>query len=297
MVENLIRFEDYLLKEKKYSQHTVNAYVKDLLSFQNYLIEEGGGSLEEVSYSFVRSWIVSLVESGLANLTINRKMASLKAFYKFLLKVKLIDVSPLLQHKSLKAEKKIQVPFSEKELELVLSEVKYSEDFEGLRDKLIIGLFYTTGIRRSEMINLQLINVDLDLKVFKILGKRNKERVIPMLDAIFLEIKQYLDKRKALPLIIDEEYLFLLNNGKKMNETFVYRLINCYLSVVSEKLKKSPHMLRHTFATHMLNRGADLNSIKEFLGHSSLASTQVYTQSSLGQIKEVYKKAHPRGQE
>ncbi|AEW86897.1 integrase [Flavobacterium columnare] len=295
MSENLVRFEDYLLKEKKYSLHTAKAYVKDLWLFFDYLVEVEGGGLEEVSYSLVRGWIISLVESGVSNLTVNRKMASLKAFYKFLLKIKVIDVSPMLQHKYLKAEKKIQVPFSEKELELALNQIEYNQDFEGLRDKLIIDLFYTTGIRRSELINLQLVDVDFDLKVLKVLGKRNKERIIPVLDVIFLEIKQYLEKRKALPHVFDEEYLFLLGNGKKMNETFVYRLINCYLSVVSEKVKKSPHMLRHTFATHMLNRGADLNSIKEFLGHSSLASTQVYTQSSLGQIKEVYKNAHPRG--
>ncbi|WP_163444341.1 tyrosine-type recombinase/integrase [Flavobacterium columnare] len=295
MTENLIRFEDYLLKEKKYSLHTVKAYVRDLLLFFDYLLEIKGGKLEEVNYSLVRSWVVILVDSGLSNLTVNRKMASLTAFYKFLLKIKVIDVSPMSQHKSLKAKRKIQIPFSEKELEMMLNDVQYDQDYEGCRDKLIINLLYTTGIRRSELIGLKIESVDFDIKVLKVLGKRNKERIIPVLDVILSEIKVYLDKRKELSCIIDEKYLFLLHNGKKINETFVYRLINYYLSLVSEKVKKSPHVLRHTFATHMLNRGADLNSIKEFLGHSSLASTQVYTQSSLGQIKEVYKKAHPRG--
>ncbi|OWP87738.1 integrase [Flavobacterium covae] len=295
MTENLIRFEDYLLKEKKYSLHTVKAYVRDLLLFFDYLLEIKGGELEEVNYSLVRSWVVILVDSGLSNLTVNRKMASLTAFYKFLLKIKVIDVSPMSQHKSLKAKRKIQIPFSEKELEMMLNDVQYDQDYEGCRDKLIINLLYTTGIRRSELIGLKIESVDFDIKVLKVLGKRNKERIIPVLDVILSEIKVYLDKRKELSCIIDEKYLFLLHNGKKINETFVYRLINYYLSLVSEKVKKSPHVLRHTFATHMLSRGADLNSIKEFLGHSSLASTQVYTQSSLGQIKEVYKKAHPRG--
>ncbi|MFK7061190.1 tyrosine-type recombinase/integrase [Flavobacterium oreochromis] len=295
MSENLIRFQDYLLKEKKYSFYTVKAYVKDLLFFSDYLVGIEGGELEGVTYVLIRGWIVSLVESGLSNLTVNRKMASLKAFYKFLLKIKVIENSPMSQHKSLKIERKVQVPFSEKELEFALAQVEYGHDFEGFRNKLIIDLLYTTGIRRSELINLQVVNVDFNLKTLKVLGKRNKERIIPILDAIFLEINQYLEERSRLSCVFDEEYLFLLTNGKKMNETFVYRLINYYLSIVSEKVKKSPHMLRHTFATHMLNRGADLNSIKEFLGHSSLASTQVYTQSSLGRIKEVYKNAHPRG--
>ena len=201
-----------------------------------------------------------------------------------------------MKHKALKVSKKIQIPFSEEELNKVLTQIKYKEGFEGLRDKLIIDLFYTTGIRRSELISLQISNIDLADGTIKVLGKRNKERIIPLLPVIKQQLKTYLFERKQLPLIVDENNLILLSNGNKGNETFVYRLINDYFGNVSEKVKKSPHMLRHTFATHMLNHGADLNSIKELLGHSSLASTQIYTHSSLAELKNVYRKAHPRNQ-
>ena len=297
MHSNQQKFLDYLLKEKNYSKHTALAYGNDLVFFDAFLKENYGEmSLEEVSYTLIRSWIVSMVDDGMENVSINRKIASLKAFYKFLLKTKQIELNPLAKHKALKTPKKIQVPFSEDELNKVLFEIKYQDGFEGVRDKLIIDLFYTTGIRRSELIGLQLNNLDLSNATVKVLGKRNKERIIPLLPLIIEQVKGYLSERKSLKVIVDENYLFLLSNGNKLNETFVYRLINCYFSNVSEKVKKSPHMLRHTFATHMLNHGADLNSIKELLGHSSLASTQVYTQSSLTELKNVYSNAHPRSQ-
>jgi len=295
MTNNLSRFQDYLLKEKNYSIHTALAYGKDLEFFQDFLQQDHKEVvLEKVSYALIRSWIVSLVDVGMSNVSVNRKIASLKAFYKFLLKTKQIEMSPLSKHKALKTPKKVQIPFSEGELDLVLNQITYKDGFEGLRDKLIIDLFYTTGIRRSELINLQLHNVDLGNRSLKVLGKRNKERILPMLDVISEQIKAYLKERNALQTLNDANFLFLLSNGNKINETFVYRLINSYFSNVSEKVKKSPHMLRHTFATHMLNHGADLNSIKELLGHSSLASTQVYTHSSLAELKSVYQNAHPR---
>lgn len=297
MHNNLQKFQDYLLKEKNYSVHTALAYGKDLDFFQQFLVENfEQTTLEEVSYTLVRSWIVAMVDAGVSNSSINRKMSSLKAFYKFLLKTKQIEVSPLFKHKALKTPKKIQIPFSEEELNNVLHHMAYKEGFEGVRDKLIIDLFYTTGIRRSELIGLQLNAVDLSGGVVKVLGKRNKERIVPLLSLVIEQLKLYLDERKGLKSIVDANYLFLLSSGNKLNETFVYRLINDYFSNVSEKVKRSPHMLRHTFATHMLNHGADLNSIKELLGHSSLASTQVYTHSSLTELKNVYQNAHPRSQ-
>ena len=294
---NQQKFQDYLLKEKNYSKLTALAYGNDLQFFQKFLETNFDATpLEEVSYTLIRSWIVSMVDAEMSNTSVNRKIASLKAFYKFLLKTKQIAINPLSKHKALKTPKKIQIPFSEEELNKVLTQIQYKEGFDGLRDKLIIDLFYTTGIRRSELISLQIANVDLVTGVIKVVGKRNKERIIPLLPVIVREIKMYLTERKQLPLIKDESNLILLSNGNKTNETFVYRLINDYFSNVSEKVKKSPHMLRHTFATHMLNHGADLNSIKELLGHSSLASTQVYTHSSLAELKNVYKTAHPRSQ-
>ena len=264
-------------------------------SFHDFIKEEfEQENLVEVNYSLIRSWIILLSENNAENVTINRKISSLKAFYKFLLKTKQIEVSPLLKHKALKTPKKIQIPFSEKELDLAINQIKYPEGFDGIRDKLIIDLFYTTGIRRAELINLKVSSVDIQNASIKVLGKRNKERIIPLLSVIVEEIKGYLEQRNALETIIDTENLFLMLKGVKLNETFVYRIINDYFSTVSEKVKKSPHILRHTFATHLLNNGADINSVKELLGHSSLASTEVYTHNSLAELKKVYKNAHPR---
>ena len=289
------KFYDYLLLEKNYSQHTVTAYINDIGFFESFLSNEfEDDNLIRVNYNQIRSWIVSLSGDGISNASINRKVSSLKSFYKFLLKTKQIDTSPLLKHKALKAPKKIQIPFSEKELDMVLNQIMYKEGFEGVRDKLIVDLFYTTGIRRTELINLKIQNVDLSNKTIKVIGKRNKERIIPILTIIEEQIKKYLSERSSIHQLKDSECFFLLSNGVKLNDSFVYRLINYYFSNVSEKVKKSPHILRHTFATHLLNNGADINSVKELLGHSSLASTQVYTHNSLAELQKVYNSAHPR---
>lgn len=297
MLDNKESFKDYLQKEKNYSLHTVTAYTNDLSEFGFFLKQDfDQDSLEDVNYSQIRSWIVSLVDAGISNISVNRKISSLKSFYKFLLKIKRIDASPLLKHKALKTPKKLQIPFSEKELDNVLNYIVYPEGFEGMRDKLVIDLFYTTGIRRAELIGLKMSNVDLSKGVLKVLGKRNKERILPLLPVIQNQIQLYLSERADLKEIKDEVFFFLTLKGVKLNDSLVYRLINAYFSNVSEKVKKSPHVLRHTFATHMLNNGADLNSVKELLGHSSLASTQIYTHSSLAELKKVYGDAHPRNQ-
>ena len=296
-MNNLQAFQEYLQLEKNYSMHTVNAYVNDLLFFKEFLktnFEQE--TLEDVNYGMIRSWIVFMVDNEMSNSSVNRKIASLKSFYKFLLKIKQISSSPLLKHKSLKTPKILQIPFSEKELDNVLNEIKYPEGFDGVRDKLIIDLFYTTGIRRSELIGLKIQNVNTSTATIKVLGKRNKERILPILPIISKQINLYLSERARLEQVKDSEYFFLMLKGVKLNDSFVYRLINYYFSNVSEKVKKSPHILRHTFATHMLNNGADLNSVKELLGHSSLASTQIYTHSSLSELKKVYGDAHPRNQ-
>jgi integrase/recombinase XerC len=283
--------------EKNYSLHTVSAYLADIGFFESFLANEFAETdLVKVNYSQIRAWIVSLSDDGLSNSSINRKISSLKSFYKFLLKTKQLESSPLLKHKSLKAPKKLQIPFSEKELDLVLNQINYTNDFDGIRDKLIVDLFYTTGIRREELIGLKIQNVDLSNSTIKVLGKRNKERIIPILPIVANQIERYLSERAQLQSIRDAAYFFLLLKGVKLNNSFVYRLINYYFSNVSEKVKKSPHILRHTFATHLLNNGADINSVKELLGHSSLASTQVYTHSSLAELKKVYGSAHPRNQ-
>ncbi|HEX8268265.1 MAG TPA: tyrosine-type recombinase/integrase [Flavobacterium sp.] len=297
MRNNLAAFGDYLKMEKNYSPHTLNAYLTDISSFKTFLdANYDGCSPEQVNYSLIRSWIVSLVDAGIGNSSINRKVSSLKAFYKFLLKTKQIEVSPLLKHQALKTPKILQIPFSEKELDNALNQIQYADGFEGIRDRLIIDLFYTTGIRRTELIHLKIANIDLSNQTLKVLGKRNKERIVPILPVVVEEFRKYLSERSTLAHVADAEYFFVTSQGVKMNDSLVYRLINHYFSHVSEKVKKSPHILRHTFATHLLNNGADLNSVKELLGHSSLASTQIYTHSSLSELKKVYGDAHPRNQ-
>jgi integrase/recombinase XerC len=295
MKNNKEAFRDYLQLEKKYSQHTVLAYWNDITSFESFnLVHFDQSAIENANYSQIRSWIVSLVDAEVSSASVNRKIASLKAFYKFLLKTKQIEVSPLTKHKALKTPKKIQIPFSEKEMEAVLVGMQNPIGFEALRDKLIIDLFYTTGMRRTELLHLKISNINLSNKTIKVLGKRNKERILPLLPVICSLLERYLLERAEIQNEAKVDYVFISKKGVKLSESFVYRLINSYFSTVSEKVKTSPHILRHTFATHLLNHGADLNSVKELLGHSSLASTQVYTHNSLSELKKVYKESHPR---
>lgn len=286
-------FLEYLVLERKYSNHTVTAYKKDISSFYEFCTNEyETESLKDVNYSQIRSWIVKLVDEGISNNSINRKVSSLKSFYKFLQKTEQIKSSPLIKHKSLKVAKKVQVPFTSKEINEVIGNLETENDFKSLRNKLIIELFYSTGMRRAELINLKQEAINFQSKTVKVLGKRNKERLIPLIGSVLKTIEEYLSFKKEVPT--DTDYLFVTEKGKKIYETLVYRIINNYFSHVSTKVKKSPHILRHSFATHLLNQGADLNSVKELLGHSSLASTQVYTHNSLEKIKQVYNQAHPR---
>lgn len=289
-MNNISAFKDYLLYEKKFSAHTIQAYIKDLEEFRQFYIEKSQiQELDNVNYPEIRSWVVSLVSCQLSNTSINRKIASLKAFYKFLQKIKVIESSPLAKHKALKTEKKIAIPFSEKEINTVNDEINN----DSILNQLIVELFYSTGIRRSELINLQLKDVDFYNKTIKVLGKRNKERIIPLLDNLSLLINEYLIERNQIE-ISDSEFLLINKKGKKLNDTYIYRLVTSTFNSVTSKVKKSPHILRHSFATHLLNNGSDLNSVKELLGHSSLASTQVYTHNSLKELKNVYLKSHPR---
>ncbi|MDL5510817.1 tyrosine-type recombinase/integrase [Arenibacter sp. M-2] len=292
---SLESFISYLGLEKNYSPHTTKAYRNDILEFQDFCRQQFGiEDIAQISYNLIRSWIVSLVESGVSNRSVNRKIASLKAYYKYLLGAGVLTVNPLAKHKALKTSKKIEIPFSETEMDDVLSQIPFEDNFEGKRDKLIIELLYTTGIRRAELIGLKVGDVDYGAMTIKVLGKRNKERIIPLLEATKELFLEYNLERSALEAIKDKAYILLSAKGNKMYETLVYRIINKYFSLVSAKVKKSPHILRHTFATHLLNKGADLNSVKELLGHSSLASTQVYTHNSIAELKKVHLAAHPR---
>lgn len=288
------KFLEYLLFEKKYSRHTLTAYKNDLETFSIYIKDTfDQDEIGSVNYSQIRSWIVSLVDKGLSNRTVNRKISSLKTYYKFLLKTKQLEASPLSAHKALKTAKKIQVPFSESEISEVLK-VFAANNFEEARNKLIVELFYSTGIRRAELIHIKVSDINFSEKSLKVLGKRNKERIIPLLEGIIISIKNYLGHRKQVENIHSENFLLLTKKGVKLNESLVYRIINDYFGLVSGKVKRSPHILRHSFATHLLNQGADMNAVKELLGHSSLASTQVYTHNSMAELSRVYQAAHPR---
>ena len=291
---SISHFITYLDCEKKYSPYTLTAYTKDLSSFEEFCesefeIEEMSG----VSYPVIRSWIVKLVEDGISNRSINRKISSLRSYFNFLLKSKQIEDHPLRKHKALKVEKRINVPFSEKETNEVLDFFDQADGFEQIRDKLIIELLYTTGMRRAELIGLKNTSIDLSQSIVKVLGKRNKERQLPLLLSVVGTVEKYKLLRKD---IVSESDSFLITKkGDDIYPTLVYRIINEYFSKVSVKVKKSPHIVRHSFATHLLSEGADLNSVKELLGHSSLASTQVYTHSNLKDLKIMYNQAHPRG--
>ena len=287
-------FFDYLELEKKYSYHTITAYRNDLLTFADFIASEyEEEDLRQVNYPQVRSWIVQLVEQGLSNNSINRKVSSLKAYYRFLQKTKQLEISPLLKHKALKSARKLQTPFSETEVNLALTTIP-SAGFEELRNKLMVELFYSTGIRRSELIGIKLQDIDLSAGILKVKGKGNKERFIPLLPSVVVTIKEYFPERSEVENGISEGHLFLTGKGVKMYDSLVYRTINNYFRGISSKLKKSPHILRHSFATHLLNQGAHLNAVKELLGHSSLAATQVYTHNSMAELNKVYRNAHPR---
>jgi len=286
------KFIDYIFLEKKYAKHTMQAYKTDLESFLSFSVAEFDQAiLSESSYGEIRSWIVSLVSSGISNRTINRKISSLSSFYKYLQRIEEIKTNPLAFHKALKVAKRVQVPFSEKEIVSVLDGVQ-GEDFPSVRDKLLVELLYSTGMRREELIGLKYNSVDFGNAMIKVLGKRNKERYIPLLQSVKKTLQKYIELKEVE--FGFTEYLIVSNKGNKLYGTLVYRIIKFYFSRESTKVKKSPHVIRHSFATHLLNEGADLNSVKELLGHSSLASTQVYTHTSLDYLKEVYNQAHPR---
>lgn len=287
-------FLEYLEFEKKYSKNTIQAYKTDLIAFKDFCeVEFDQVDLENVHYNQIRTWIVSLVNNNISNRSVNRKISSLKTFYKFLQKIGEIETNPLSSHKALKVQKKIQTPFDQNEVKEVLELIREGSDFESIRDRLIVEMLYSTGMRRVELINVKEKDIDHTSKTIKVLGKRNKERYVTILPSVYKTLQEYLRQKREVKEA-DMEVLFITKKGVKIYETLVYRIINLYFSRVSTKAKKSPHILRHAFATHLLNNGASLNSVKELLGHSSLASTQVYTHNSLEQIKKVYNKAHPR---
>lgn len=284
-------FNNYLLTEKRVSTHTITAYLNDLKQFLKFLEIESLDELKEVNHQLVRSWIVFLVESKIDKRSVNRKLSTLRSFYKWAQKQMLVVNNPMLKVIGPKQEKRLPSFAKQSEVSEEKTAAIFTDNFEGIRDHLMVEIFYQTGVRLSELIELQIKNVSL--RNIKVLGKRNKERIIPISDNLNSLIQKYLAFK--LELGLESNYFFSLQNGNKLYPKFVYRKINYYLGSVTSLDKKSPHVLRHTFATHMLNNGAGLETLKDLLGHANLSATQIYTHNSFAQLNNIYSQAHPRG--
>jgi len=285
------KFLDYISVEKRYSQNTLVSYKKDLEDLLLFISEtEGTEDLKKVDKKIIRNFIVSLSEKKIQKRSINRKLSSLRSFYLYLLKIDEIQVSPLETIPSLKFYAKKQIPISEEEMENLV-EILESESGNSL-EKLIIETLYQTGMRKSELCNILLEQVDFSKSEIFVKGKGNKQRVVPISENLLKQMREYMVIRK--PNEDSGIYFFVRENGKKLSEKFVYSVVNRYLSLITLKKKKSPHILRHSFATHVLNNGAEISKVKKILGHSSLASTQVYTNGNIEQLKRVFNQAHPR---
>jgi len=290
------KFIEYLQFEKRFSQNTLTAYKKDLSQFTEFTLSEYQiKGIEEVSHHMIRSWIVHLVGELVSSVTIKRKLSALKSYFKYLLKDGMIKENPMMKINAPKSNKRLPEFVGKDNMESLFENIDFDDGFIGQRDKLIIEMFYLTGMRLSELINLKDSDIDIHNQQIKVLGKRNKERIIPFSFVLQNSIENYLKIREK-DIIKGEQnsFFFVTQKGNKVYEKLVYRVVNSYLGKVSTLRKKSPHVLRHTFATHMLNNGADLNAIKELLGHASLAATQIYTHNTIEQLKSIYKQAHPR---
>ena len=292
----IAKFIDYVEKEKNYSPHTLIAYQNDLQRFSSFCATEyQETSIDQIDYPLIRSWIVHLGQKGNSNRTINRKVSVLRSYYNFLMRIEVRKTNPLRKHKPLKEEKKVQLPFTEKEIAQLLDGAYFEDTHQGLLAKTIIETLYSTGMRRTELVHLEYAQVDFENNRLKVIGKRNKERIIPMIPSLKKQLHHFDTLVESIRAQAGNPYFFCNQKGEKISDTLVYQLVNDYFKRVSTKVKRSPHMLRHSFATHLLNQGADLNTVKDLLGHASLAATQIYTHSSMEQIKTVYKDAHPRG--
>ncbi|MBN8826974.1 MULTISPECIES: tyrosine-type recombinase/integrase [unclassified Spirosoma] len=289
-------FLTHIRYEKRLSHHTLTAYAKDLEQFTEFLHTECNvDQPERADFRHIRSWIVSLVEADLDKSSVNRKIATLRSFYGFLLRRKVIDQDPMAKIQALKASKKLPQYIEEKPMETLLSEVEFPDTFEGIRDKLVLELLYGTGIRLSELIGLKTVDVNLYEKTILVLGKRNKHRIVPLTQPLFELIQAYNQvKETEFSGQADNTVLIVSDKGVAAYPVLIQRIVKRHLELVTTLEKKSPHVLRHSFATHLLNRGADLNAIKDLLGHSSLAATQIYTHTSLEQLKKTYDQAHPK---
>jgi integrase/recombinase XerC len=286
-------FIQYIQHIRHFSPHTVLSYRRDLEQF--FLFCSDAGKDESlIDHHHVRGWIVELMQSGNSARTTNRKISSLKSYFRYLLKEGIISSNPVARVLSPKSDKKLPVFINEKQMNTLIDDGSFGDDFSGLRNRMIIETFYNTGARRAELINMRISDVDISLQLVRVTGKRNKERIIPLSQGFYSSIEQYISAREAEYPGTEEDWLFLTRSGKKLYPRLVHRIVTQFLALVTTADKKSPHVLRHTFATHLLNQGADLNAIKELLGHANLSATEIYTHNTFEKLKSVYKQAHPR---
>jgi integrase/recombinase XerC len=292
MIDSFIKYLQY---EKRYSRHTLISYKNDLTQFFDFLQNPDFVQGEEnITYSEIRAWIVSLIENGLDPKSANRKISTLRSYFRFLLKKGVIEVNPTLKVRVLKTKKQLPRFLKEGEIRQLFEEAEFKDDFEGWRDRLVMELLYGTGIRLNELINLKERDISFLDQHIKVLGKRNKERLIPFTRLLHNVLENYQSKKKETFIGNADGYLIVTNKDEQCYPMMIYRIVRKFLDQFTTIDKRSPHVLRHTFATHLLNKGADLNAVKELLGHSSLSATQVYTHNSLEKLKKVFDQAHPK---
>jgi integrase/recombinase XerC len=290
------KFLDHLKFEKRYSAHTVRSYHDDLLQFSDYLDQQFGGmAIKEISSAIVRSWLASLKQDKMSARSITRKISTLKSFFRFMLKSGAVVKSPMVTITSPKVSKKLPFYVEEGDMKVLFRDVAFTDDWNGYTGRLAMLMLYLLGIRLSELVNCKERQVDYANNAVKVLGKGNKERVIPVGKELLAALKEYVAQKKVVFEAPDRDFLLVTDKGKKLYPKYVYRLTQRYLQEVTTIEKKSPHVLRHSFATHLSNNGAELNAVKELLGHASLAATQVYTHNTIEKLKNVHRKAHPRG--
>ena len=287
-------FFDYLTYEKKYSVHTITSYKNDISQFLRFINPNAESfALTEFNYQQIRSWVASLIKDKIAPRSVNRKLSSLKSLFKYLQRQQVIAINPMAKISGPKTPKRLPVFIDEHQMEDLFAKVTFEDGFNGMRDRLILDLFYQTGIRRTELTHLKELDVDLFNSTIKVLGKRNKERIIPISLALKRNLESYLQVKQEQNL--SNPMLLVSEKGHTLSDQAVYSTVKKYLSQITTIQKKSPHVLRHTFATHLLNNGADINAVKDLLGHANLSATQVYTHNTIEKLKKSYKQAHPRG--
>jgi integrase/recombinase XerC len=295
LAQTIQQFLDYLSFQKRYSNHTIISYKNDLTAFFDFLqIQFGEMPLAEIKPTFIRSWLADMKQHGMESKSINRKISTLKSFFKYQLRQQTITVSPMTAIISPKVNKRLPQFVDKKDITTLLTDVEFPDTWAGKTDELIIQLFYNTGMRQSELAGLKQTAISKSNSTIKVLGKGNKERIIPVSNQLMDTMQHYMSDKRKLLAAFDEEVLLVTALGKKLYPRYIYKAVNKYLAKVTTIDKKSPHVLRHTFATHLMNNGADLNAVKELLGHSSLAATQIYTHNTIEKLKNIHKKAHPK---